>query len=49
MVYDRSITRSSKKISYLEVSLESTGGRNKHRTKQMIKGNQTLIAIYKNT
>jgi hypothetical protein len=34
-------------ISYLGVTLESTGGCNKHKMKQMVKGNQSLVAINK--
>jgi hypothetical protein len=35
------------KISYLRVTTESTGGWNKHKTNQTVKGNQTLAAIDK--
>jgi hypothetical protein len=31
-------------ISYLGVTLESTGGWNRHKMKQMVKGNQSLVA-----
>jgi hypothetical protein len=34
-------------MSYLGVTLESTGGWNIHEMKQMVKGNQTLVAIDK--
>jgi hypothetical protein len=34
-------------ISYLEVTLESTRGWNKHKMKQMVKGNQPLVATDK--
>jgi hypothetical protein len=34
-------------ISYLGVALESTGGWNRHKMKQMVKGNQSLVAICK--
>jgi hypothetical protein len=34
-------------ISHLGVTLESTGGWNKHKTKLMVKGNQTLLATDK--
>jgi hypothetical protein len=32
-------------LSYLGITLESTGGWNKHRKKQIVKGNQSLLAI----
>jgi hypothetical protein len=34
-------------ISYLGISPESTGGWNRHRMKQMVKGNLSLVAIDK--
>jgi hypothetical protein len=33
--------------SYLGITLESTGGWNRHKMKQMVKGNQSLVAIDK--
>jgi hypothetical protein len=34
-------------ISYLGITLESTGGWNRHKMKRMVKGNQSLVAIDK--
>jgi 3-keto-L-gulonate-6-phosphate decarboxylase len=34
-------------ISYLRITLESTGGWNRHRMKQMVKRNQSLVVINK--
>jgi hypothetical protein len=34
-------------LSCLKVTLESTGGWNEQKTKQMIKGNQSLVAVDK--
>jgi hypothetical protein len=45
-VYDQLIDVVNE-ISYLGVTLESTGGWNRHKMKQMAKGNQSLVAIDK--
>jgi hypothetical protein len=36
-------------LSCLGMTLECTGGWNRHRMKQIVKGNQSLVAIDKNT
>jgi hypothetical protein len=36
-------------ISCLGVTIKSTGRRNKHNTKEIIKGNQTSVAIDKSS
>jgi hypothetical protein len=45
-VYDQLI-KIVNELSYLGVTLESTGGWNSHRMKQIVKGNQSLVAIDK--
>jgi hypothetical protein len=45
-MYDQLIDVVSE-ISYLGITLESTGGWNRHRKKQMVKGNQFLLAVDK--
>jgi hypothetical protein len=45
-MYDQLI-ETVNEISYLGITRESTGGWNRHRMKQMVKGNQSLVAIDK--
>jgi hypothetical protein len=46
-MYDQLIEAVNNELSYLGITLESTGGWNRHRKKQMVKGNQSLLAIDK--
>jgi hypothetical protein len=45
-MYDQ-LTKVVNEVSYLGIILESTGGWNRHRMKQMVKGKQSLVAIDK--
>jgi hypothetical protein len=45
-MYDQ-LTDVVNEISYLGVTLESTGGWNRHKMKQMVKGDQSLVVTDK--